>query len=153
MVGGTYLSATGHLPGEVLLASIPYALLVTTVLFGKHIDKVPWDAPEGVRTLPVMVGDARARTMTCALMIAFYIAVLALIAAGIYSPWVLASFGAIPVLRRTLATYRQPKPSEPPARYPLWPLWFGPWAFLHSRRAGALLVAGLILGAIFPIDL
>lgn len=150
MVGGTYYSATGHLSTEVIFASIPYALLVTTVLFGKHIDKAPWDAPAGIRTLPVIFGDGRSRTMTCALMVTFYVAVLALVGAGIYSLWVLVVSGGIPALRRAIKTYRKPKPSEPPARYPLWPLWFGPWAFLHSRRAGALLVIGLTLGAIWP---
>ena len=40
MVGGTFFVATGQLPGWVWLASLPYAILVTTVLFGKHIDKI-----------------------------------------------------------------------------------------------------------------
>ena len=44
MVGGVYYSATGTIPGAVMLASLPYALLCTTVLMGKHIDKIPWDA-------------------------------------------------------------------------------------------------------------
>jgi 1,4-dihydroxy-2-naphthoate octaprenyltransferase len=153
MVGGTYLAGTGQLPAEILLASIPYAFLVTTVLFGKHIDKAPWDAPEGVRTLPVIFGTDRALSMTRALMIGFYVAAIALVAAGIYPVWCLICFAALPMLRRALATYGKPKPAEPPARYPLWPLWFGPWAFLHSRRAGALLVMGLALGAVWPVYL
>ena len=40
MIGGTYLVATGTVPLWVLVFSIPYALLVTSVLFGKHIDKI-----------------------------------------------------------------------------------------------------------------
>ena len=44
MVGGTYYAATGSIPGAVLLASLPYAILSTTVLMGKHIDKIAWDA-------------------------------------------------------------------------------------------------------------
>ena len=24
---------------------------------GKHIDKIPWDEPLGIRTLPVMLGE------------------------------------------------------------------------------------------------
>src|SRR5207247_6025294 len=57
MVGGTYYAATGTIPGAVLLASLPYALLCTTELMGKHIDKIPWDAPDGTRTLPVIMGE------------------------------------------------------------------------------------------------
>ena len=52
MVGGTYYAATGTIPGAVILASLPYALLCTTVLMGKHIDKIPWDEPDGTHTLP-----------------------------------------------------------------------------------------------------
>ena len=40
MIGGTYFVATGTIPAWVWIASLPYAILVTTVLFGKHIDKI-----------------------------------------------------------------------------------------------------------------
>jgi 1,4-dihydroxy-2-naphthoate octaprenyltransferase len=123
---------------------------VTTVLFGKHIDKAPWDAPEGVNTLPVLLGEERARRATATLMIAFYIAVLALVLVGVLAVWTLVVFAAAGTLARTLRTYRAEKPASPPPRYPLWPLWFGPWAFVHARRAGALLVIGLAAGAAFP---
>ena len=56
MVGGAYYAATGTIPGAVVLASLPYALLCTTVLMGKHIDKIPWDAADGTHTL---AGDPR----------------------------------------------------------------------------------------------
>ena len=58
MVGGTFFVATGELPGWVWLASLPYAILVTTVLFGKHIDKIEADAAKRIRTLPVILGEA-----------------------------------------------------------------------------------------------
>src|SRR5205807_851393 len=61
MVGGTYYAATGHLPVSVVFASLPYALLCTTVLMGKHIDKIPWDARDGTHTLPVILGEPAAR--------------------------------------------------------------------------------------------
>jgi hypothetical protein len=31
----------------------------------------------------------------------------------------------------------------------VWPLWFAPASFVLTRRAGGLLVLGMILGAIF----
>ena len=52
MIGGTYFVATGTIPGWVWVASLPYAILVTTVLFGKHIDKIEPDRERGIRTLP-----------------------------------------------------------------------------------------------------
>ena len=39
----------------------------------KHIDKLEWDAREGVRTLPVILGEQRARRATIGLMVGFYV--------------------------------------------------------------------------------
>jgi 1,4-dihydroxy-2-naphthoate octaprenyltransferase len=153
MVGGTYYAATGEVGSEVLWISVPYALLVTTVLMGKHIDKLPWDRDEGVRTLPVLLGESASRRVTAALMTGFYATVTALVLTGTAPVWTLVAVAGLPVLAKTYRTYSHPKPPEPPPRYPLWPLWFGPWAFVHARRAGALLVAGLLAGAIWPVFL
>ena len=70
MIGGTYLVATGTVPLWVLVFSIPYALLVTRVLFGKHIDKIVPDTALGIRTVPVILGEYRARRVSQVLMIA-----------------------------------------------------------------------------------
>jgi 1,4-dihydroxy-2-naphthoate polyprenyltransferase len=153
MVGGTYYAAVGEVPAEVFWISAPYALLVTTVLMGKHIDKITWDAHEGVRTLPVLLGEERSRRVTTALMAGFYVTIVALVATGVASVWALAAVAAAPAFVKTARTYARPKPADPPRRFPLWPLWFGPWAFVHARRAGALLVGGLLLGAIWPVYL
>ena len=80
MIGGTFLAATGTIPAWVLLVSVPYALLVTAVLFGKHIDKIEADAALGVRTLPVILGEARARVVGQWLMILFYPLTIAAVA-------------------------------------------------------------------------
>src|SRR5262249_39572875 len=83
MVGGCYYAATGTIPGAVVLASLPYALLCTTVLMGKHIDKIPWDAPDGTRTLPVIIGEAAARRVTQGMFVGFYVSIAALVIARI----------------------------------------------------------------------
>jgi 1,4-dihydroxy-2-naphthoate polyprenyltransferase len=153
MVGGTYYAAVGHVPAEVFWMSVPYALLVTTVLMGKHIDKITWDAREAVRTLPVLLGEARSRHVTTILMAAFYVSIAALVLTGTAAVWGLVALGAVPAFVPAARTYARPKPAEPPRRFPLWPLWFGPWAFVHARRAGALFVVGLLLGAIWPVYL
>ena len=150
MVCGTYYAATGRFNPGVLLASIPYAFLVTSVLMGKHIDKAPWDRREGVKTLPVLLGDKAALALTKALLIGFYVAVVALVVAQVAPIWLLVSLFALPSLKKTLDTYSRAKPDEPPPRFPVWPLWYGPWAFVHSRRAGAFYVLGLILMLVVP---
>ena len=58
MVCGTYYSAVGTVGWDIVLASLPYGLLCTTVLMGKHIDKIPFDEPLGIHTLPVILGAA-----------------------------------------------------------------------------------------------
>jgi len=151
MVGGTYYSAVGHLPWQVIAASLPYGLLCTAVLMGKHVDKLPWDETEGIRTLPVILGEVRARRATQWLMAAFYATVVIDVAVGAL-PWPsLVAVAAIPAARQAWRALGQPKPDTPPADFPIWPLWFAAFAFLHTRRAGALLVLGLIVAAIADI--
>jgi 1,4-dihydroxy-2-naphthoate octaprenyltransferase len=151
MIAGTYYAAFGSVPWQVWPASIPYGLLCTAVLMAKHIDKLPWDEKADVRTLPVILGEARARVVTGALMIAFYLVLVGCVIAGAL-PWpALAAFGALPLLWRALKTLDRPRPKAPPRNFPIWPLWFVAFAFTHTRRAGALLVAGLAVAAIFAI--
>nr|MBA2325563.1 prenyltransferase [Actinomycetota bacterium] len=57
MDGGAYYAATRGITWEIVVASVPYGLLCTAVLMGKHIDKLPWDEAAGTRTLPVIVGE------------------------------------------------------------------------------------------------
>jgi 1,4-dihydroxy-2-naphthoate polyprenyltransferase len=153
MVGGAFLAATGTIAPWVLLVSVPYALLVTSVLFGKHIDKIEADRELGVRTLPVILGEARARSLGAWLMLAFYpLAVLAAVV-GLVGPWVLLVVLGIPRLVGVLRTFSKPKPASAPESYTGWPLWFVGWAFVHTRRSGGLFTLGLLLNALVPIKL
>jgi 1,4-dihydroxy-2-naphthoate polyprenyltransferase len=148
MVGGTYYAATGHIPGAVILASLPYALLCTTVLMGKHIDKIPWDAADGTHTLPVILGEARARRVTQGMFVIFYLAIIALVIAQVLPVASLVVLGSLPMLRQVIKAYSEPKPKESPRPNPVWPLWFAALSFLVTRRAGGLFVLGLVVGAI-----
>jgi 1,4-dihydroxy-2-naphthoate octaprenyltransferase len=151
MIAGTYYAAVGHLTWQVWPAAVPYGLLCTAVLMGKHIDKLPWDEAAGVRTLPVIVGESPARALTEGLMAGFYAAVLVCVAVGAL-PWpALAAFGALPLFLRARRALHRPRPERPPRGFPVWPLWFAAYAFTHARRAGALFVAGMALAAIFGL--
>ena len=151
MVGGTYYAAVGHLPVDVVLASIPYALLCTAVLMGKHIDKIRWDARDGTRTLPVVLGERRARRLTQVMMLAFYPIVVGLAVAGTMPILSVLCLLGITRLVRIWGPFSRPKPDAPPSGFPIWPLWFAALAFVHTRRAGALLVAGLLLGVLLGV--
>jgi 1,4-dihydroxy-2-naphthoate polyprenyltransferase len=149
MVGGVYYAGTGTLPWQVLAAATVYALLPTTVLMGKHIDKLPYDAPAGTRTFPVIIGEGPAKVVTGAMMVVYYLGVIALVVAKAL-PWpALVTLLAVPLLVKTLAAFRRPKPTEAPPDNPVWPLWWAPLAFLHTRRAGGLLILGLLGWAVY----
>src|SRR4029450_563038 len=64
MVGGVYYAGIGTLPWQVVATATVYALLPTSVLMGKHIDKLPYDAPAGTKTFPVIVRERAARLGT-----------------------------------------------------------------------------------------
>ncbi len=153
MIGGAYFVTTGQIPAWVLAASLPYALLVTVVLFGKHIDKLEADAAKGIRTLPVLLGADRARTAAQGLVLAYFASVAVLVLTGTFGVWTLATFGALPRAVQVLRAIGAPPPDAPPPGYPLWPLWYVAWAFLLTRLAGGLLVLGLLANAVYPIFL
>lgn len=148
MVGGVYYAATGMIPAAIIAASLPYAILCTTVLMGKHIDKAPWDEPEGTRTLPVILGERKARSLTRAMFVAFYLLTSVLVITGGFPVGTLLVFLSFQLLVRVWRVYGRAKPKVSPVPNPVWPLWFAPHSFLLTRRAGGLLVLGFMLGAI-----
>jgi 1,4-dihydroxy-2-naphthoate octaprenyltransferase len=143
MIGGTYYVLAEELPGWVLLASVPYGLGVTSVLFGKHLDKLDFDKSKGIRTAPIVLGDTAARYVTIAISIAMYVSAAAL--AVWQEMWALVIvFAALPMLWQLVQFFSQPKPKEPPEWYRGgWPLWFVGMAFIHNRRFGLLFVTAL----------
>ncbi len=144
MIGGSYYVMAEELPAWVLLASVPYGLGVTTVLFGKHLDKLAFDQEKGIRTMPIVLGEKLARQVTIALCMGMYVSTAAL--AVWQEMWALVLvLGALPLMSLVLRFYTKPKPSEPPESYPGWPLWFVAVAFIHNRRFGLLFIAGLAI--------
>ena len=144
MIGGTYYVMAEELPAWVLLASVPYGLGVTTVLFGKHLDKLDFDREKGIRTMPIVLGESLARHVTVVLSVLMYVSAAAL--AVWEEMWALVLVaGALPLLLLLLRFYRSPKPKRAPEGYRGWPLWFVAVAFIHNRRFGLLFVAGLAL--------
>jgi 1,4-dihydroxy-2-naphthoate octaprenyltransferase len=154
MIGGTYyVTASALPPVGIWLACVPYALVVTTVLIGKHIDKRKADQAKGIHTVPVILGERASLWLNMGLMVVYYLVVLALVLSGTLGIWVLLVFLAIPRLLRVLKIYREPRPTEPPPDYPVWPLWYVSAAFYHNKLAGGLFVLGLILNLIPALSL
>jgi 1,4-dihydroxy-2-naphthoate octaprenyltransferase len=72
-VGGYVIS--GVWDWNVVIASLPYALGVTSVIFGKHIDKLEMDKEKGIRTLPILLGERVSRYKVVGMMVFQYISV------------------------------------------------------------------------------
>jgi 1,4-dihydroxy-2-naphthoate octaprenyltransferase len=146
MVCGTYYCALGEVGWLVALASLPYGMLCVAVLMGKHTDKIPYDRPLAIHTVPVLLGAVRARAATLGLMVAFYPLVgLSVLVGALPWPALLVAL-ALPRLVKLWPYFRRPPPDAPPEGFPVWPLWYAALAWLHTRQAGALLVLGLALG-------
>lgn len=151
MVGGTFYVLAGTLPAWVLVASIPYAVSVTTVLFGKHIDKIEYDTKLGVKTVPVLLGEQATKAALKALIVIAYATVVGLVALRFLPVWSLVSLLALPRARQLFHTLSEPRPKEAPPGAIMWPIWYLGYVFSHNRRFGALYVVGLVLSVLLPV--
>jgi 1,4-dihydroxy-2-naphthoate octaprenyltransferase len=150
MVGGGYFVITGSWSWNVVLASLPYALGVTMVIFGKHIDKLELDKEKGIHTLPVLIGEKAARITTLVMMALQYVLVIYLIVIRFFSPALLVVLLALTVVPQVWAIYRAAKPKEMPAGYSaeVWPLYYVALSFLHNRQFGIYYMLGLIIDVV-----
>jgi 1,4-dihydroxy-2-naphthoate octaprenyltransferase len=119
----------------------------TSVLFGKHLDKLDEDRAKGIRTMPVLLGERASRAVTIALLALPYALCVALVASRVVGPAILLVLLVLPKLAQAWRAFRRPRPAEPPPEYPAeaWPLWFVSFAFVHNRAFGGAFVLGLIL--------
>lgn len=151
MTGGTYYAACGEIASWVFAASLPYAIAVTTVLMGKHLDKFEQDRARGIRTLPILLGYPVALQATVGMLLAFYFVVLTLVLTGTVSAWTLLVVLSCGRLKQVLKQYSEPRPESPPAGFPVWPLWYVAGAFYVTKLAGALFILGLLLDFVIPL--
>ena len=152
MIGGGYYVLTGSWSWTVVLASLPYALGVTGVIFGKHIDKYEMDKKLKIHTLPVVIGERTARYTLVIILILQYVLTLVLIIMGYFTLVMAAVVLAIPTMRRIWPMFKAPKPAEKPADYPdVWPNYFVAAAFIHNRSFGIWFMLALIADSILKV--
>ncbi|PKO06338.1 MAG: prenyltransferase [Chloroflexi bacterium HGW-Chloroflexi-3] len=153
MVGGGYYVVTGAWDWNIVWASLPYALGPTTVLFGKHIDKLAADKAKRIYTMPVILGEKVARYTVLGMIALQYLTVIALVFTGFFTPVMLIVLAALTAIPRVWAMYKAPKPENCPPEYDpsIWPLWFSAISFFHNRRYGMFLMLGLILEVILRL--
>ena len=152
MIGGGYYAITGSWDWSVVIASLPYALGVTGVIFGKHIDKYEADKERKIYTLPVVIGEKPARVILLGMLVLQYLFTFYLILSGFFT-WVMAAvLLAVPSFRRIWPMFKAPKPAEKPADFPdVWPNYFVAAAFLHNRSFGIWFLLALIVDSILKL--
>ena len=147
MVGGTYFVVShGQWNNWVAMVSLVYALGPTTVLLGKHTDKMEQDVLKGIRTLPVITGEKTARYLTISLWVIQYILILWLVVSRQLGPSMLVVFLTIPRLIKTVKVFLKPRPDAAPEGYDknAWPLYLVAHAFEFTRLFGLMFLLGLI---------
>jgi 1,4-dihydroxy-2-naphthoate octaprenyltransferase len=151
MIGGGYYVLTQEWNWFVVIASLPYVLGVTTVIFGKHIDKLEQDKIKGIHTLPVVIGEKASRYAVLAMMIAPYLFTLYLIAAKFFTPVMLIVLLALPTFLQIYPKFLKPKPETRPEGQPGWPLYFVGYAFINNRKFGSLFMFGLLIDVVLRL--
>jgi len=149
MIGGGYYVLAHHWNWNVALACLPYALGVTTVIFGKHIDKMDLDREKKIHTLPVVIGEKASRYTVLTMMIVPYLLTFYLIATKFFTPIMAIILLALPSFLQTYSIYMKPKPPVKPEGQIGWPLYFVAYAFYNNRKFGILFMAGLLMDVIF----
>lgn len=149
MIGGGYYVLAHTWDWNVVIASLPYVLGVTTVIFGKHIDKRDIDRAKKIYTLPVLIGEKAARYSVLAMMILPYLFTAYLVAVKFFTPVMGIVLFALPTFFKIYPALLKPKPAERPAEFPDgqggWPLYFAPLGFWNNRSFGTLFMLGLLL--------
>ena len=151
MIGGGHYVLTQNWNWFVAIASLPYVLGVTTVIFGKHIDKLDMDRRKGIHTLPVVLGEKASRYAVLAMMVAPYILTVYLIAAKFFTPVLLIVFLALPAFLKIYPIFLQPKPVTRPEGSRGWPLYFVGYAFYNNRKFGSLFMLGLLIDVVLRV--
>ncbi len=145
MIGGGYYVITGNWDWNVVIAGLPYALGVTGVIFGKHIDKFEVDRAKKIYTLPVLLGETLARYTVVGMLLLQYVFTVYLIAIGFFTPVLFVIALALPAFFEIWPMFKTSKPDKKPEDYPdVWPNYFVAGAFVHNRRFGGWFLLGLI---------
>lgn len=157
MVGGGYYVITHRWDWNVVIASLVYALGVTTVIFGKHIDKIIPDREKNIHTLPSVLGEKISRQFVIGMIVSSFALLGYLVAIKYFTPIVLLPLLSLPRLRKILPAFLNPKPAERPENFPQgqggWPLFFAPLAFWYYRSFGTFFVLGVAVDGLLRIVL
>jgi 1,4-dihydroxy-2-naphthoate octaprenyltransferase len=147
MVAGTYLVMTGNWSWQIAAIGAAYAIGPTTVLFGKHTDKLTEDKKKKIHTLPVLLGEPRARAAVIGLLVSQFVFVSLFVAVGWLKFPMLIFLLGIPAAMKAIRVFMKKRPTTKPKDFPAeaWPTYLAGHAFRANRVTGSLFALGLLL--------
>jgi len=157
LIPGIYTILLGEVPGNlptIVMAGMAFGFGFGSFNWGKHIDKIEADKKKGVGSLPVRLGERAARWVNIFTVCLSYALILYLVfVAHFFSLTVLLVFFAAGRGWNVIKLLSQPRPSEAPPGFQLWPRWFSTPQLLHIRLFGGLYVLGIILDIVLRMTI
>jgi 1,4-dihydroxy-2-naphthoate octaprenyltransferase len=146
MVCGSAYVVSGQWSSSVFWLSLLYGLGPTTVLFGKHTDKLKEDEKKGVNTLPVILGEQMSRFAVLMIWQVQYLGITIAVLLGLISWPFLIVWLALPKALKNVKYFLEARPEEKPDFLPdnIWPLYLVAFAFDHNRAFSGLLFLAVI---------
>jgi 1,4-dihydroxy-2-naphthoate octaprenyltransferase len=153
MIAGSFFVISGYIDEKVIVASFPYGISASLIVFGKHLDKLEEDSKKGVKTLPVILGERKTKILCKVLIFAMYISVI-LTALLTQRLGFLFSFLSLPRAIKVFRgiDYDRPKDlNEVPDFYPkdFWPMWYVGGAFILNTDFALSFILGTFLARFF----
>ncbi len=96
MIGISYFIQTGHVSAEIILISVPIAILIGTIMLSNNIRDLENDKLSGRKTIAILLGHKNAVKFFALLFILTYLWTAFLILAGILPIWSLLVALSIP---------------------------------------------------------
>ena len=98
MLGAHYVQTQTFNPA-ILLVSLPFGILVGLVLLANNIRDMAFDKKQGIKTLPILLGNYRGRLVYGALIFLAFFGVVIMSLLGPLTPWSLLVLLALPLVR------------------------------------------------------
>lgn len=140
MFEGAYAVQRQALSLRAFYISIPFGILVGLVLLANNIRDIAYDSRQGIKTIGILLGSRRSFFLYGSLIVAAYLYVIGMVAAGILNPWGLLVLLSLPKAVHLLKSFTEKVPEAADAIT----------AQLNTIF-GLLLIVGLILNRMVPL--
>jgi 1,4-dihydroxy-2-naphthoate octaprenyltransferase len=140
MFEGAYAVQRQTFSLHALYLSIPFGVLVALVLLANNIRDIAYDSRQGIKTIGILLGSRKSLLMYAGLILAAYLYMIAVVVAGILSPWGLLVLLSLPKAVHLLKTFRIKIPEAADAI-----------TAQLDTLFGLLLIAALILNRAVPL--